>query len=85
MNKNNNHDHHQFLEDSIGNKSSKRLGGAFCLLIGSLMKLILFLYGLGHTTAIPFDQLDRCKDTLIYIGSALIGSGLIELFRQGKK
>jgi len=75
----------EFLEDFNGNKSSKRLGGAFCLVIGSIMKLILFLYGLGHTTANPFDQLDKCIDTLIYIGSALIGSGLIELFRQGKK
>jgi hypothetical protein len=75
----------KFLEDFSGNKSSKRLAGVFCLLLGSLMKFILFLYGLRHVTAIPFDQLDRCADSLIYVGAALIGSGLIELLRQSKK
>jgi hypothetical protein len=72
----------KFLEDSNGNKSSKRLAGAFCLLTGSLMKFILFIYGLRHITAIPFDRLDNCADGLIYVGATLIGSGLLELLRQ---
>ncbi len=75
----------KFLEDFSGNKSSKRLAGAFCLLTGSLMKFILFLYGLRHVTATPFDRLDSSSDSLIYVGAALIGSGLLELLRQGKK
>lgn len=76
----------KFLEDFNGNKSSKRLAGIFCLMVGSLMKFILFLYGLRHVTAIPFEQLDNCADNLIYVGAALIGSGLLELLRQrGKK
>ncbi|MBU6141269.1 MAG: hypothetical protein KGP29_06965 [Proteobacteria bacterium] len=75
----------KFLEDFNGNKSSKRLAGAFCLVIGSLMKFILFLYGLRHVTATPFDRLDGCADSLIYVGAALIGSGLLELLRQSKK
>ncbi len=72
----------KFLEDSNGNQSSKRLAGAFCLLNGSLMKFILFIYGLRHITAIPFERLDSCADGLIYVGAALIGSGLFELLRQ---
>ena len=72
----------KFLEDSNGNKSSKRLAGAFCLSTGSLMKFILFIYGLRHVTAIPFDRLDSCADSLIYVGAALIGSGVLELLRQ---
>ena len=75
----------KFLEDFNGNKSSKRLAGAFCLVIGSLMKFILFLYGLRHVTATPFDRLDSSSDSLIYVGAALIGSGLLELLRQGNK
>jgi len=75
----------KFLEDFHGNKSSKRLAGAFCLLLGSLMKFILFLYGLRHTTATSFDQLNNSVDTMIYVGAALIGSGLLELLRQSKK
>jgi hypothetical protein len=50
-----------------------------------VMKLILFLYGLRHITATPFDRLDGCADSLIYVGAALIGSGLLELLRQSKK
>jgi hypothetical protein len=46
----------KFLEDSNGNKSSKRLAGTFSLLTGSLMKFILFIYGLRHITAIPFEK-----------------------------
>ena len=49
------------------------------------MKFILFLYGLRHVTATPFDRLDSSSDSLIYVGAALIGSGLLELLRQGKK
>jgi len=75
----------KFLEDFHGNKSSKRLAGAFCLLVGSLMKFILFLYGLRHITAISFDQLNNSADTMIYVGATLIGSGLLELLRQSKK
>jgi len=75
----------KFLEDFNGNKSSKRLAGAFCLLVGSLMKFILFIYGLRHVTAIPFGQLNNSADTMIYVGATLIGSGLLELLRQGKK
>ncbi len=75
----------KFLEDFNGNKSSKRLGGAFCLLTGSLMKFILFVYGLRHVTVTPFERLDSCADSLIYVGAALIGSGLLEFLRQRSK
>ena len=75
----------KFLEDFNGNKSSKRLAGAFCLVFGPLMKFSLFLYGLRHVTATPFDKLDSSAESLIYVGAALIGSGLLELLRQSKK
>ena len=74
----------KFLEDFNGNKSSKRLAGAFCLLVGSLMKFILFIYGIGHVTATSFDQLNNSADTMIYVGATLIGSGLLELLKQRK-
>jgi len=76
---------YKFLEDSKGNKSSKRLAGAFCLVIGTMMKLILFFYGLQHITATNFDHLDGSADSIIYVGAALIGSGLLEFLRQNKK
>ena len=50
-----------------------------------VVAFILFLYGLRHITATPFDRLDSSADSLMYVGAALIGSGLLELLRQGKK
>ncbi len=75
----------RFFEDGNGHKSSKRLAGAFCLLIGSIMKLSLFYYGINHITAISFEQLNDAVDTMIYVGAALIGSGLLEVIKSGKK
>lgn len=75
----------KFLEDGNGHKSSKRLAGFLCLAVGAIMKLSLFYYGIDHITAISFEQLDNSVNTMIYVGAALIGSGLLEVLRQGKK
>ena len=72
----------QFLQDSNGDNSSKRLGGIFCLAQGSLMKLGLFYYSLNHKTVTSFEKLDGCADSLIYVGAGLLGWGVIEHFSQ---
>jgi hypothetical protein len=75
-----------FIQDSNGDNSSKRLGGIFCLLQGSLMKLGLFIYGLGHKTVTSFETLDGSADSLIYVGAALLGWGVFEkITKTGKK
>jgi hypothetical protein len=75
----------EFFKDNNGNNSSKRLGGLFCLAQGSLMKLCLFFYGLNHTTATPFNKLDNCADSMIYVGAGLLGWGVVELLGKKKK
>lgn len=75
----------EFLQDHNGDNSSKRLGGLCCLAQGSLMKLGLFCYGLKHKTAVSFDKLDACADSMIYVGAALLGWGVMELFSRRKK
>lgn len=75
----------EFLKDNHGNYSSKRLGGLLCLAQGSLMKLCLFFYGLNHVTATPFNKLDHCADSMIYVGAGLLGWGVVELLGKKKK
>lgn len=74
-----------FLQDNSGNNSSKRLGGFVCLAQGSLMKLGLFCYALRHKTVTSFENLDACADSMIFVGAALLGWGVIELFKNKKK
>jgi hypothetical protein len=75
----------EFLEGQKGEKSSKRLGGAFCLSLGGLMKFILFIYSLFLKPAVDFISLDHSTDYLIAAGAGLLGIGLVELFSKKKK
>lgn len=75
----------EFLQDNNANNSSKRLAGFCCIAQGSLMKIGLFGYGLKHKTATSFDKLDACTDSMIYVGAALLGWGVVELFGKKKK
>ncbi|MFT5702883.1 MAG: hypothetical protein ACI9TO_000237 [Rickettsiales bacterium] len=74
-----------FIQDSNGNNSSKRLGGAVCLIQGSLMKLGLFIYAINHETITSFERLDGSVDSLIFAGSALLGWGVFERITKSDK
>jgi len=74
-----------FIQDTNGNNSSKRLGGLICLLQGSAMKFGLFLYGLTHKTVTSFEKLDGCADSMIYVGAGLLGWGVFEKVVNNKK
>ncbi len=73
-----------FLDDSNGNKSSKRLIGFILVGCGLAMKFTLFGWGLGHSFANPLTDLDGIADSLIYAGSAVLGVGVVEFFKKDK-
>jgi hypothetical protein len=50
-----------------------------------MINIGLFGYGLKHKTATAFDKLDACTDSMIYVGAALLGWGVVELFGKKKK
>lgn len=68
----------EFFRGSSGFLSSKRLNGTFLIVQGGIMKMILFCYSLGHVTLTPFDKLDTCCDTIMFLGAGLLGLGLAE-------
>ncbi len=74
-----------FIQDTNGNNSSKRLGGLFCLLQGSAMKFGLFMYGLTHKTVTPFDKLDASAESMLFVGAGLLGWGVFEKVVKNKK
>jgi len=78
----------EFLENTNGEKSSKRLWGSILIGVGVEMKFVLFHYGLFWTEKAPasplFDNLDSCANWMITVGSSLLGIGVIELFGKIK-
>lgn len=77
----------KILEDNNGNQSSKRLSGILAMAFGLLTKLSLFYYNLFFSSDKSFrifDKLDDCANSLLYIGTTLLGFGLIELFSRKK-
>jgi len=68
----------KFLDDSSGNKSSKRLAGLCLIAQGLIMKIILFIYALQNTVATDFDKLDLSCASLIYAGVGILGWGVFE-------
>jgi len=80
-----------FLDDSNGNKSSKRLVGSILTGFGITLKCILFSWGLHHLSTVPLadfatrlTSLDGIADSLIYAGSAVLGVGVFEFFKKGE-
>jgi hypothetical protein len=72
------------LQDSFGNKSSKRLWGTISLSIGVAMKIALFVCSLFIVVKDPATA-STASDTLMYTGGALLGIGVVEHFAKGKK
>jgi hypothetical protein len=67
----------KFLEDSKGNKSSKRLWGSILLVIGTLFSIILFFYSL-KIGAKDADTALGIINTFLISGSSLLGIGIFE-------
>lgn len=74
-----------FLDDSNGNKSSKRLIGSVLVGCGLVMKFILFGWGIGHEFANELTELDGIADSLIYAGAGVLGIGVVEFFKPRNK
>jgi hypothetical protein len=68
----------KLLEDSEGNKSSKRLAGIVLVIDGVLMKTTLFIFGLFRALPNDINKLDNIADTCIISGSILLGWGVTE-------
>lgn len=71
----------KFLEDSTGNKSSKRLWGSIVLALGITFSSILFFYSLYKIVADANTALDIIQ-TLITAGFGLLGIGVVEFFKK---
>lgn len=67
----------EFLQDSQGHKSSKRLSG-FCLLtIGTILSITLFIFSLV-TEPVDAESAISVIKILLISGSSLIGAGVFE-------
>ena len=67
----------KFLQDSKGNKSSKRLWGSILLTIGVMFSVILFAYSLYQGAADAATALGIINMFLI-AGGSLLGIGVFE-------
>lgn len=68
---------HNFLQDSMGNKSSKRLWGSILLTSGLLFSAILFFYSLNKGAVDAPTALGIINMFLIS-GGGLLGIGVFE-------
>jgi len=69
------------LEDSNGNKSSKRITGVSMLAGGSGMAVTLFVFSLFKTVADSATAITVMKSILI-AGGGLLGIGIAEFFKK---
>ena len=65
------------LEDTNGNKSSKRVIGTGLIIGASIMAIVLFIFSLVKVVADSSTSIDIIK-TLLYVGGALLGIGVVE-------
>jgi hypothetical protein len=66
---------HKTLEDSDGNKSSKRAWGSILLTIASVLSFILFYFCIIHG---DYDKALKIIDSYLYAGSGLLGITVVE-------
>lgn len=75
----------KILEDSEGNKSSKRLFGSILISLGSALHITLFIFSLLKKAVDPVTALGIANN-LIYVGATLLGVGVVEnLMKKDKK
>jgi len=72
----------EYLQDSNGDKSSKRLFGATLLGIGVVMCIVLFWFSISKPIGDPTTAKDIIQ-MLLMAGAGLLGIGVVEWF--GKK
>ena len=70
---------HDFLEDSEGKKSSKRLLGSLCIGVSLVMSFMLFTYILYNPT-VNIDNSLHLIELVIGVGSLLLGLGITDKF-----
>lgn len=70
---------HDFLEDSEGNKSSKRLLGSLCIGTGLVMSFMLFTYTLYYPS-VNIDNSFHLIELVLGLGGLLLGLGVTEKF-----
>jgi len=76
---------HAYLEDNLGNKSSKRLWGSICFVYALLLSAILFYFTLINPEHTYAASLTIIQGFLI-AGGSLLGIGVAEkLFNKRDK
>lgn len=70
-------------EDSNGNKSSKRLWGTILLVLGCVMKTILFAAAIKWKISDPATAMG-VSSTIMYTGGGLLGIGVAEYWGRKK-
>jgi hypothetical protein len=73
-----------FLQDGVGNLSSKRLAGFVLIFIGIIMALVLFYKCLYFPIPNSQTALDLIS-TFLYVGGGLLGIGVFENMKIGRK
>ena len=68
---------HEFLQDSQGNKSSKRLSGISLIGVGTILSIVLFTFSLISQPADADSTIGVIK-TLLISGSSLLGVSVLE-------
>ena len=69
------------LQDSNGNKSSKRIAGYSLIGIGAAMGIVLFIYAIFKVIA-DAETASNVYKTFIYSGAGLLGIGVVEFFKK---
>lgn len=76
--------HNKFLEDSIGNKSSRRLFGAILLIIAIILSIFIVIFDV-LCPKIDLPAVFKIIELMYITGGSLLGTGVVEFFgNKGK-
>ena len=77
-------DMNDYLQDTSGNKSSKRLWGSIILSVGLLLSVATTITSVYENNPIDDSVVDILR-MLFFTGGGLLSFGVVEVFGKGKK
>lgn len=73
-----------YLQDTSGNRSSKRLWGSIILLVALFLSVATTITSVYENNQID-DNVVSILQMLFFTGAGLLGIGVVEVFGKGKK